>query len=496
MNVNQPEIPHGTEFTDKELTKQWNSIDWNIVQETVNNLQLRIARAANDRKWYRVYKLSRLLTNSYHAKLLAVKTVTSNKGGRTPGIDGVIWKSASDKMNAVLNLSDKGYRAKPLKRIYIPKKNGKLRPLSIPTLKDRAMQMLHLLALAPIEASTGDRSSFGFRKFRSTHDACKQLFSCLSSKNSAQWILEGDIRGCFDNISHEWLLKHIPMKKSVLNQFLKAGFVFSDRLFPTKAGTPQGSSISPTLANMALNGIQTLLGLKFFSSKKGRIYKSYNIHKINYVRYADDFVVTADSIEILEEIKAILTQFLKERGLELSEEKTLITHISDGFDFLSWNFRKYNGKMLVKPSKESIKRVKTTIKDTFHLAIAWPQDAVISKLNPLIRGWANYHKRVAASAILNDLDKYVWDVSWTWAKRRHQSKPKRWIAKRYWKRVETRNWIFAGEKQTLVRFFETKIRYHTPLKLDMNPFIDKVYFEKRKGIWKGNSQTRLSQFSC
>jgi len=496
VNVNQPEMPHGTEFTDKELTEQWESIDWKVVQETVNNLQLRIARTTKDGKWHRVYKLSRLLTNSHHAKLLAVRTVTSNPGGKTSGIDGITWKSPADKMRAVHSLSNKGYHAKPLKRIYIPKKNGKLRPLSIPTLKDRAMQMLHLFALTPIEASTGDRSSFGFRKFRSTHDACKQLFSCLNSKNSSQWVLEGDIRGCFDNISHEWLLNHIPMNKSVLNQFLKAGFVFADRLFPTNAGTPQGSPISPTLANMVLNGIQTLLGLKFFSSKKGRIYQYYNVHKINFVRYADDFVVTADSVEILEEIKAVLAQFLKERGLELSEEKTLITQISDGFDFLSWNFRKYNGKLLVKPSKESIQRVKTTIRDTFHMAIAWPQDAIITKLNPLIRGWANYHKKVVASVIFNDLDKYVWDVSWTWAKRRHQSKPKRWIAKRYWKRVDSRNWVFAGEKHTLERFFETKIRYHTPLKLDMNPFIDKVYFEERKGIRKDRSQTRLSQFSC
>ncbi len=489
-------MPYGTEFTDKELTNQWKSIDWKLVQETVNNLQLRIARAAKDRKWYRVNKLSRLLTTSYHAKLLAVRMVTSTKGGKTPGIDGITWKSSADKMKAAFSLSDKGYHAKPLKRIYIPKKNGKMRPLSIPTLKDRAMQMLHLFALAPIESSTGDRSSFGFRKFRSTHDACKQLFSCLNVKNSAQWILEGDIRGCFDNISHEWLLKHIPMKKSVLNQFLKAGFVFSERLFPTNAGTPQGSPISPTLANMVLNGIQTLLGLKFFASKKGRIYPNYNIHKINYVRYADDFVVTADSIEILEEIKRIISQFLSERGLEQSEEKTLITHISDGFDFLSWNFRKYNGKTLVKPSKESIQRVKTTISETFQLAKAWPQDAIITKLNPLIRGWANYHKKVVASVIFRDLDKHVWDVSWTWAKWRHQRKPKRWIAKRYWKRVESRNWVFAGEKQTLVRFFDTKIRYHTPLKLVMNPFIDKVYFEERRGIRKDESQTRLSQFSC
>ncbi|KAF5427836.1 RNA-directed DNA polymerase, partial [Candidatus Methanophagaceae archaeon] len=189
-------------------------------------------------------------------------------------------------------LSDKKYKAKPLRRVYIPKHGTtKKRPLSIPTMYDRAMQALYALSLSPVAEATADPCSFGFRKYRSAQDACQYAFICLSHKNSAQWVLEGDIKGCFGNINHEWLLDNIPMDKSILKQFLKAGFVYNRHLNPTKAGTPQGGIISPILANMTLDGMEKAIATKYHASKSGKIDKgNYNHEKVNFVRYADDCV--------------------------------------------------------------------------------------------------------------------------------------------------------------------------------------------------------------
>jgi RNA-directed DNA polymerase len=214
-----------TDLTDTELKTLWQSLDWNQIENSVSNLQARIARAALEKRWNEVKRLTRLLTRSHSAKLLAVRQVTTSKGKNTPGVDGIVWKTPAEKMRGALSLNDRGYRALPLKRIYIPKKNGKLRPLSIPTIRDRAMQALFALALAPIEYATDDRSSFGFRKYRSTKDACHQVLNCLSKKHSAQWVLEADIKACFDTISHDWLLTHIPLKKKEYPTTISPGWL-------------------------------------------------------------------------------------------------------------------------------------------------------------------------------------------------------------------------------------------------------------------------------
>ncbi len=327
-------------------------------------------------------------------------------------------------MKAVLSLTDKKYVAKPLKRVFIEKPGKKKkRPLGIPTMYDRAMQSLYALALEPIAEATGDRTSFGFRKFRSSHDACEQVFVCMSRKISPEWVLEGDIKGCFDSISHQWLIDNISMDKSVLKQFLKAGYVYERQLFPTEAGTPQGGIISPILANMTLDGIENMLADKYRKSGSGKInMKLASRHKINFVRYADDFIVTANSEEIAKEAKELIKEFLTDRGLELSEEKTLITHIDNGFDFLGWNFRKYNGKLLVKPSKKSIEKVTEGISDIIRRGKAWKQEDMIDTLNPIITGWANYHQPVVSSEIFRKLDSRIWNMLWHWARRRHPEK--------------------------------------------------------------------------
>ncbi|UUX92253.1 group II intron reverse transcriptase/maturase [Methanoplanus endosymbiosus] len=475
-----------TQVTDSELDKLWQSIDWAQVEKTVSNLQTRIARAALNNRWHEVNKLIRLITRSYHAKLLAVRQVTTSKGKKTPGVDGIVWISNADKMREVPSLNARRYRTLPLRRINIPKKNGKLRPLSIPTFRDRAMQALFAFALAPVEYATGDRSSFGFRKYRSTKDACQQAFNCLGNKNSAQWVLEADIKSCFDMISHDWLLTHIPMKTSILKQFLKAGFMEGDRLFPTIAGTPQGGVISPILANMVLNGFENLLGKRFCSNKKGTISKNYNKHKVNFIRYADDVVITADSEETAEEIKEILSGFLSERGLQLSEEKTRITHISEGFTFLGWEFRKFRNKLLIKPSKKSIRTYTEKVHDILRKGKSWTQDAIIGSINPITRGWSNYHNHAVASRTFSKLDYITFNMLYSWAKRRHPNEPRKDTVNKYWCQKGSRKWVFATKIQELIPLSKTKIRRHYMVKLDKNPFLDFEYFEERrkyKAFW-------------
>jgi RNA-directed DNA polymerase len=473
--------PQGEKLENMQLEDQWNNIDWKKVEKHVNRLQARIAKAVKNGIWYLVKRLQHLLTHSFYAKLLAIRKVNQNRGRRTAGIDGETWSSPESKMKAALSLTDKKYVAKPLKRVFIEKPGKKKkRPLGIPTMFDRSMQSLYAMALEPIAEIKGDRTSFGFRKFRSTHDACEYAFHYLCKKNSPVWVLEGDIKGCFDNISHQWLLDNIPMDKSILKQFLKAGYIFERQLFPTEAGTPQGGIISPILANMTLDGIGNMLVEKY-RIKNGKINHELSAkHKVHFVRYADDFIVTANTEEIAKEVKELIKDFLKERGLELSDEKTVITHIDNGFDFLGWNFRKYNGKLLVKPSNKSIEKVTEKISEVIKRGKAWKQEALIDVLNPIITGWANYHQSVVSSEIFHKLDSRIWGMLWHWAKRRHPEKSKHWIADKYWHPVGRRKGVFSDGTKQLSFLSDTKIVRHTKLKLDMNPHLNKDYFVSRK----------------
>jgi RNA-directed DNA polymerase len=481
MNVRKPEITSVTDLTNKELAQQWKTIDWKRVKYVVNNLQSRIASAAKNGNWKTVNKLSRLLTRSFYAKLLSVRKVTTRKGNRTPGIDGIIWPSSADKMRSALRLTNKGYCAKPLTRKYIRKKNGKLRPLSIPTMYDRAMQTLHSLVLSPIESAIGDKTSFGFKPYRSTKDAYAYLHICLSKKIAPEWIVEGDIKACFDEINHTWILENTPMDKRILKEFLKAGYVENYHLFPTEKGTPQGGPISPIIGNIALNGLENALAKKFYSRSDGTIDKSHrNKHKINYVRLADDFVVTTDSSETAHEIIEHIQTFLDPRGLKLSEEKTLVTNISEGFNFLGWNFRKYKDKLLSKPSKDSQKEIIKKIGEVIAKAKAWDQDRLIRILNPIIRGWSQYHNHAVSSAVFSKLDDTVYHMLISWAKRRHTNKGMNWILNKYWHKTGNRKYVFRTELHTIERFSNAKIVRQRLASLEKNPFIDKEYFEKWK----------------
>ena len=273
-----------------DKAQSWESIDWKKAEAYVKKLQMRIVKAQKGGHYNKVKSLQWLLTHSFYAKALAVKRVTSNKGKNTAGVDHELWKTPKGKFEAIDKLKRRGYQPQPLRRVYIPKKNGKLRPLSIPTMTDRAMQTLYKFALEPLAETLADPNSYGFRIGRSTHDAIGQCFNDLCRAGSPQWILEGDIKGCFDHISHNWLLANIPMDKEMLEKWLKCGFVETKKLFPTEEGTPQGGTISPVLMNMTLDGLERILKERFPMRRTVAGKTVYD--QINFVRYADDFIVT------------------------------------------------------------------------------------------------------------------------------------------------------------------------------------------------------------
>lgn len=399
------------------LGTHWKSINWKKVQALVRRLQMRIAKAVVEEKWNKVRSLQWLLTHSFSAKLLAVKKVTSTKGARTPGADGVIWNTPARKMQGALTLRRKGYKALPLWRVQIPKKNGKMRALGIPTLKDRAMQALYLFALEPIAETLADPNSYAYRPYRACRDAISQCFCSLAKKYSPKWILEIDIKACFDWIDHDWLLKNIPIDRHILKQWLKCGFMHNKKLFPTKAGTPQGGVISPTLANMTLDGLEKVL--KSVSSRSD---------KVNFIRYADDAGVTASSKEHLEEvIVPAIKAFLAPRGLTISEEKTKIVTIEQGFDFLGQNLRKYRNKLIIQPSKDNIKSFKEKVKSIIKNGRGWSTDRLIKQLTPIIRGWANYHRNVQSARDFSRMHEIINRSLFKWAKRRNSRKTPKWI---------------------------------------------------------------------
>lgn len=472
----------------------WHSIDWAKCHRGVRKLQVRIAKATRERKHSKVKALQWLLTHSFSGKALAVRRITENQGSKTAGVDQVVWPTPAAKSLAILSLRRHGYHPLPLKRVHIPKSNGKTRPLGIPTMKDRAMQALYLLALEPIAETTADRRSFGFRTGRCTADAIEQCFTSLARKNSAQWVLEGDIKGCFDNISHDWLLTHIPMDRTILRMWLQAGYIENQRFFPVGAGTPQGGIISPTLANMALDGLEAILSSRFGKKRTRASSKT----KVNYIRYADDFIITGISKEILiEEVVPLVEAFMQERGLTLSPEKTRITSINDGFDFLGQNIRKYGNKLLIKPSKTNTADFLAKVRSTIKGNKTTSQRKLIWLLNPMIRGWANYHQHVVSKEIFERVDHEIWRTLWQWCKRRHPQKGSRWIKNRYFHTVGGRNWMFAekgGQADNrhplcLRRSSDTEIKRHTVMKLDACIFDPEweMYFEGRFSLKLQNS---------
>jgi len=471
------------------LVPGWHSIPWRKVWHNVRRLQARIVKAVRQGRWGKVRALVYLLTHSASGRAAAILRVTTNQGASTPGVDGDCWNTPELKATAFSKLRRHGYQPQPLRRVYIPKSSdpSKLRPLGIPTLTDRAMQALYLLGLDPIAETTADANSYGFRSQRCCADALDQCYKILGQRASATWILEGDIKACFDRISHDWLLTHIPMDRVILRQWLQAGYLEKDAFFATTEGTPQGGIASPALANATLDGLETLLRERFGVTRPQR-----TRNKVHLVRYADDFIITGTSKELLRnEVQPLVAHFLKERGLELSHEKTSITHVADGFDFLGQNVRRFGTKLLLKPSRQNEQRFLVKVDDLIrqqggHLTAG----ELIERLNPLIRGWAQYHRHVSNNRRLDRVDRLLLGKLWRWARRRHRHKSAAWVKAKYFTQPKGNCWGFRGmvadkagvwHPVWLVQAGATPIRRHVKIQGKANPYdpVWELYFEER-----------------
>src|SRR5262245_46559524 len=462
---------------------RWHSIDWAGCYRRVRSLQRRIVQAVQRGAWRKVKRLSYLLVHSFAARALAVKRVTENTGKKTPGVDGKRWETPEQKATAVVRIGQwQGYQPLPLKRIYLPKPNGKQRPLSIPAMEDRARQALYLQALQPIAETQADPNSYGFRPKRRCADAIDQCFKVLRLKTSATWILEGDIEGFFDHIAFSWIEEHIPMNKEILAKWLRCGFLEHGTLYPTTTGVPQGGIISPVISNLVLDGLEAIVqGSSWHRS----------VHNINYVRWADDFLVTATSRQVLEtDTLPRINAFLAERGVRLSTEKTVITPISQGFDFLGQTVRKPerpNGKpakLQITPSRASFQALKGKVRTLCKQARGATPEQLIDTLTPVLRGWANYHRHVICGETFTKLDNFVWQRVYRWAKRRHSDKTGRWITDRYFPHRQGEPWRFTDPvtgKQLLRVREAVKPQRHLKVKGAANPFDPawEEYFQQR-----------------
>ena len=348
------------------------------------------------------------------------------------------------------------------------------------------MQALYKFALEPVSETLADPNSYGFRLFRQCADAIAQCFNTLAKKDSPVWILEADIKACFDEISHQWMLAHIPMDKEILEKWLKSGFVEKGRIYPTGKGTPQGGIASPTLANMVLDGLEPAVK----ATHPGKI--QGHRPKIHVIRYADDFIITAYSKDHLENVvKPAVMDFLKDKGLTLSEEKTKITRIDHGFDFLGQNVRKYDGKLLIKPSKDNVKSFLQNIRETIHKHRGSETVALIGDLNAKIRGWANYHRHVVSGKTFSYVDNRIRMDLWRWMRRRHHNKSTGWLYKTYLSKGSKpgrfSTVVKDKEKKTsrtyeLIRASSIPIMRHIKIRGDANPFDPSYtgYLEKRR----------------
>ena len=438
----------------KERSLDWGSIDWKLVFKRVRNLRQRIYRAAQNGQWNKVRSLMKLMLRSYSNLLSSVRRVTlENKGKQTSGLDGQTALTPEKRMTLVKEtLGNTLWKVHPTKRVYIPKANGKQRPLGIPTIKDRIAQAIVKNALEPVWETFFEGNSYGFRPGRSCHDAIEQTWIRLNSQANDRWILDADIKGAFDNISHEYLLNaigEIPGRE-LIKQWLKAGYVEAEIFHETKSGTPQGGIISPLLANIALNGMENFLSqfkktkeYKYTDSKGRKRTEREQKPRYGFVRYADDFIVTAENREDLEAIKPILETWLNQRGLNYNADKTQITHVNEGFNFLGFNVRHYKGKCLIKPQKEKVKEFLSGIQQWLNQHKTVKATAVIQYLSPIIRGWGNYYKHKVSKKTFSYVDYRIWQMLWKWSLRRHPNKGKKWVASRYFRTINGTKWNFA-----------------------------------------------------
>jgi RNA-directed DNA polymerase len=473
LDVNGPE----------DLVFDWDAVDWRVSEEQVRRLRRRIFKATQEGDLKKVRNLQKLMLRSRSNTLVSVRQVTQRNAGRkTAGIDGQVALTSQDRAELVVRLHRQAPRgrARPVRRVFIPKTNGKQRPLGIPVIADRAQQARVKNALEPEWEARFEPRSFGFRPGRGCHDATEIIFKTLCGNRSQRgWILDADLAGAFDRIDHEHLLSSLGTfpARGMIREWLKAGVIDSGEFTPTEEGTPQGGVISPVLLNVALHGMEHAAGVRYRNSARGGVETVRGCPVL--VRYADDYVAMCHSREQAEQVKADLTAWLEPRGLRFNEDKTRIVHVEDGFSFLGFHIRRYvdrqgSAKLLIKPSKESVKRLRKRLAADVRSLHGANAAAVVSRLNPLIRGWSAYYRSVVSGRVFTGLDHYVWHLTYRWARRSHPNKSRQWVTARYFGKFHKSRqdrWVFGDRNSGayLTKFSWTKIVRHAPVQGRSSP---------------------------
>jgi RNA-directed DNA polymerase len=456
----------------------WHAIDWRAVEDDVRRLRGRIFTASQAGDLKQVRNLQKLMLRSRANTLLSVRRVTERNAGRlTAGIDGQVAVTAVDKARLVAWVHDQSpsWRPAPVKRVFIPKAGGKQRPLGIPVIADRVLQARVVNALEPEWESRFEPRSYGFRPGRGCQDAIGAIYRTLKGPNPQRtWALDADLAAAFDRIDHGRLLAALGTfpARGLVEQWLTAGVVDKGRLAATEEGTPQGGVISPLLLNIALHGMEQAAGVRYWQADTdgARIARGSPV----LIRYADDFVVLCHTREQAEAVKAALAEWLTPRGLTFNEDKTQVVSIDEGFDFLGFNVRRYDGTLLIKPAKAAVKRIRERLRVEMRALRGNNAATVLRKINPIVRGWSAYYRTVVSSDTFTRLDDYVWKLTYKWAKYGHPNKPRNWIIARYFGRFNTSRqdrWVFGDRASGayLLKFSWTSIVRHPMVKGTASP---------------------------
>lgn len=473
LKLEQDNIPI-QDIKNADYTNLWDSINWENAEKNLETMQMALAKSAYTKDLGLIKKWQKKIVYSIDAKILAVRHVCSTTGGG--GVDKIKWSTSHEKMIAAISLNSKGYKAMPSRLLLVKSKNGKQRRIHIETYYDKAMQCLYAYALDPVAESWGDRKSFAYRKGRSTYDMNEYIKYSLSGDDAPEWVFIGDVRKCYENISHEWIKKNIPMAENVLNEFLEAGYVYGGSLFPTDVGVGIGCSISPIVANMTLDGLQ-----KYIYSRLQPFAEKIDYGNGDMLRYADDIIIAARSKESAEKIKGYVKEFLKERGLELSEEKSKIINIYDGFTFMSRTYVKKGNQIYVTPSESAIERFMSNMKDTIE-NYKGSQKSLIEKINQKIDGWATYHKVGESEDAFRRIDVYISALLLKLCEDKHPKWSRKKIIEKYWY-FDTKGrpcYALTDKKEVRVKFLaDTLLIDYFAIKTNVNPYIDIKYVEQR-----------------